>query len=65
MVLLLILIFLVFDVVQFVIFLNNVILTFQARPVEYVESLLAHQTPVSFHKHYEIDPMDVYKQYLS
>ncbi|KAK3751778.1 hypothetical protein QZH41_013237, partial [Actinostola sp. cb2023] len=37
----------------------------QARPIEYVPSMLAHQTPVSFHKHYENDPMAVYKDYLS
>ncbi|KAJ7387327.1 fucose metabolic process [Desmophyllum pertusum] len=37
----------------------------QAKPNEYVPSLLAHQTPVSFHKHYDLDPLTVYKEYLS
>ncbi|XP_031557357.1 beta-1,3-glucosyltransferase-like [Actinia tenebrosa] len=37
----------------------------QTRPIEYVPSLLAHQTPVSFHKHYENDPLAVYRDYLS
>ncbi|WP_411027191.1 hypothetical protein, partial [Salmonella sp. s54925] len=37
----------------------------QARPVEYSPKLLAHQIPVSFHKHYEIDPYEVYQDYLS
>eukprot|EP00795_Rhopilema_esculentum_P015205 gene15205-6408_t len=36
----------------------------QARPSEYVPELLQHQYLVSFHKHYLIDPMNVYKQYL-
>lgn len=37
----------------------------QARPVEYAPKLLAHQIPVSFHKHREIDPYDVYQDYLN
>ncbi|XP_046840897.1 beta-1,3-glucosyltransferase-like isoform X2 [Xenia sp. Carnegie-2017] len=37
----------------------------QARPVEYSPKLLAHQIPVSFHKHYDIDPYKVYEDYLS
>ncbi|XP_078361021.1 beta-1,3-glucosyltransferase-like [Oculina patagonica] len=37
----------------------------QAKPKEYVPSLLAHQTPVSFHKHQDLDPLAVYKEYLS
>lgn len=37
----------------------------QAKPSEYVPSLLAHQTPVSFHKHQDLDPLAVYKEYLS
>ncbi|EDO41359.1 predicted protein [Nematostella vectensis] len=37
----------------------------QARPVEYVASLLDHQSAVSFHKHYDIDPIAVYRDYLS
>jgi len=38
---------------------------FQAKPNEYVPSLLAHQTPISFHKHDYLDPLAVYKEYLS
>ncbi|XP_073258461.1 beta-1,3-glucosyltransferase-like [Porites lutea] len=37
----------------------------QAKPNEYVPSLLAHQTPISFHKHNDLDPLTVYKDYLS
>ena len=37
---------------------------FQARPIEYAAELLDHQFIVSFHKHYLLDPMDVYKEYL-
>lgn len=37
----------------------------QAKPNEYVPSLLAHQTPVSFHKHHDLDPLSVYEEYLS
>ncbi|XP_068678836.1 beta-1,3-glucosyltransferase-like isoform X2 [Montipora foliosa] len=37
----------------------------QAKPNEYVPSLLAHQNPVSFHKHNDLDPLTVYEQYLS
>ncbi|XP_028400737.1 beta-1,3-glucosyltransferase-like isoform X2 [Dendronephthya gigantea] len=37
----------------------------QARPVEYSPKLLVHQIPVSFHKHFDIDPMKVYEDYLS
>ena len=40
-------------------------LLFQAKPNEYVPSLLAHQTPVSFHKHHDLDPLSVYEKYLS
>ena len=40
-------------------------LLFQAKPNEYVPSLLAHQTPVSFHKHHDLDPLSVYEEYLS
>jgi len=36
----------------------------QARPIEYAAELLDHQFIVSFHKHYLLDPMDVYKEYL-
>eukprot|EP00794_Sanderia_malayensis_P014191 gene14191-15671_t len=36
----------------------------QARPSQYVPELLQHQYKVSFHKHFMVDPMDVYKKYL-
>ena len=32
---------------------------FQARPPDYPSSLLAYRKPVSFHKHWEIDPLKV------
>ena len=31
----------------------------QARPPDYPSSLLAYRKPVSFHKHWEIDPIKV------
>jgi len=37
---------------------------FQARPPDYPSSLLAYKKPVSFHKHWEIDPVKVYKDYF-
>ncbi|XP_067034034.1 beta-1,3-glucosyltransferase-like [Acropora muricata] len=37
----------------------------QAKPNEYAPSLLEHQTPVSFHKHTDLDPLSVYEKYLS
>jgi len=38
---------------------------FQARPPDYPSSLLAYRKPVSFHKHWEIDPLKVYKDYFA
>ncbi|KAK2574340.1 Beta-1 [Acropora cervicornis] len=46
----------------FVIFLDFLL---QAKPNEYAPSLLEHQTPVSFHKHTDLDPLSVYEKYLS
>jgi len=37
---------------------------FQARPPDYPASLLAHRRPVSFHKHWEIDPVQVYQEHF-
>ena len=42
-----------------------VVVLLQAKPNEYVPSLLAHQTPISFHRHNDLDPLTVYKDYLS
>jgi len=38
---------------------------FQARPPDYSSSLLAYRKPVSFHKHWEIDPFKVYEDYFA
>merc|ERR1712059_46425 len=38
---------------------------FQARPPDYPSSLLAYRRPVSFHKHWEIDPHKVSCGYSS
>jgi len=37
---------------------------FQARPPDYPKAFLAFRKPVSFHKHWEIDPIKVYKDYF-
>ncbi|XP_062872861.1 beta 3-glucosyltransferase a [Trichomycterus rosablanca] len=37
----------------------------QARPEDYARDLLAHQTPVSFHKHWNIDPVAVFDKWLN
>ena len=37
---------------------------FQARPPDYPQSLLSAIRPVSFHKHWEIDPLSVYDEYF-
>ena len=37
---------------------------FQARPPDYPSSMLAYRRPVSFHKHWEIDPVKVYKDHF-
>uniref|UniRef100_A0A4W3K529 Beta 3-glucosyltransferase a n=1 Tax=Callorhinchus milii TaxID=7868 RepID=A0A4W3K529_CALMI len=36
----------------------------QARPVDYPKDYLAHQIPISFHKHWNIDPVEVYSSWL-
>ncbi|KAK1786458.1 hypothetical protein P4O66_018143 [Electrophorus voltai] len=36
----------------------------QARPEDYARDFLAHQTPISFHKHWNIDPIAVFHQWL-
>ncbi|XP_027446311.1 beta-1,3-glucosyltransferase isoform X2 [Zalophus californianus] len=37
----------------------------QARPVDYPRDYLSHQVPVSFHKHWNIDPVKVYFTWLA
>ncbi|KAM9319851.1 beta-1,3-glucosyltransferase [Gastrophryne carolinensis] len=37
----------------------------QARPADYSKDYLSHQIPVSFHKHWNIDPVKVYKTWLA
>ncbi|KAG8584922.1 hypothetical protein GDO81_004826 [Engystomops pustulosus] len=37
----------------------------QARPADYSKDFLSHQVPVSFHKHWNIDPIKVYKSWLA
>jgi len=37
---------------------------FQARPPDYPATMLAYRRPLSFHKHWEIDPVKVYKDYF-
>lgn len=37
----------------------------QARPVDYPEAYLSHQVPVSFHKHWNIDPVKAYVMWLA
>lgn len=36
----------------------------QARPADYAAEYVARLKPVSFHKHYEVDPVQVYEEYL-
>ncbi|KAM3874719.1 beta 3-glucosyltransferase a [Diretmus argenteus] len=36
----------------------------QARPEDYARDFLAHQVPVSFHKHWNIDPIAVFNKWL-
>jgi len=36
----------------------------QARPADYAEGYLSNQLAVSFHRHWMIDPVDVYQQWL-
>jgi len=37
---------------------------FQARPPDYPSALLSYRKPISFHKHWEIDPIKVYNDYF-
>nr|XP_048703005.1 beta-1,3-glucosyltransferase isoform X4 [Caretta caretta] len=37
----------------------------QARPMDYPKDYLAHQIPISFHKHWNIDPVKVYFTWLA
>uniref|UniRef100_A0A7N5JPI6 Beta 3-glucosyltransferase n=1 Tax=Ailuropoda melanoleuca TaxID=9646 RepID=A0A7N5JPI6_AILME len=37
----------------------------QARPVDYPRDYLSHQVPISFHKHWNIDPVKVYFTWLA
>lgn len=37
---------------------------YQAQPAEYNPKFLSHRFLVSFHKHREMDPMEIYKMYL-
>ncbi|XP_056417846.1 beta-1,3-glucosyltransferase isoform X2 [Hyla sarda] len=37
----------------------------QARPADYSKDYLSHQVPISFHKHWNIDPVKVYKIWLA
>ncbi|XP_057694466.1 beta-1,3-glucosyltransferase-like [Corythoichthys intestinalis] len=36
----------------------------QARPEDYAAELLAHQVPISFHKHWNVDPVAVFHKWL-
>ncbi|XP_034460548.1 beta 3-glucosyltransferase a isoform X2 [Hippoglossus hippoglossus] len=36
----------------------------QARPEDYARDFLAHQVPISFHKHWNIDPVAVFDKWL-
>ena len=37
---------------------------FQARPPDYPSSLISTIRPISFHKHWQIDPVAVYEEYF-
>ncbi|GAB6030051.1 beta 1,3-galactosyltransferase-like [Chamberlinius hualienensis] len=37
----------------------------QARPIDYSRQLLEHQQPVTFHKFWMIDPVDIYNRWLA
>ncbi|XP_035239625.1 beta 3-glucosyltransferase a [Anguilla anguilla] len=37
----------------------------QARPEDYSPDLLAHQVPISFHKHWNVDPVAVFDRWLA
>ncbi|XP_034024283.1 beta 3-glucosyltransferase a [Thalassophryne amazonica] len=36
----------------------------QARPEDYARDFLAHQVPISFHKHWNIDPIAIFNKWL-
>lgn len=44
--------------------INSTVFTLQARPEDYARDLLAHQVPISFHKHWNIDPVAVFNKWL-
>lgn len=44
--------------------MNGWLFTLQARPEDYARDLLAHQVPISFHKHWNIDPVAVFNKWL-
>lgn len=50
--------------VLLVVFMNKCELLFQARPVDYALEYLAPHRPISFHKHWMIDPVEVYEQWF-
>jgi len=37
----------------------------QGRPVDYAERYLTSQLPVTFHRHWNIDPIAVYQHWLT
>ena len=37
---------------------------FQARPVDYPAAQINNRRPISFHKHWNIDPVQVYEEYF-
>lgn len=44
--------------------MNRSVFKLQARPEDYARDLLAHQVPISFHKHWNIDPVAVFNKWL-
>lgn len=43
----------------------DVFIVLQARPVDYAEGYLSNQLAVTFHRHWMIDPIDVYHRWLT
>lgn len=41
-----------------------IVMSLQARPEDYSRDFLAHQVPISFHKHWNIDPIAVFNRWL-
>uniref|UniRef100_T1J2N0 Fringe-like glycosyltransferase domain-containing protein n=1 Tax=Strigamia maritima TaxID=126957 RepID=T1J2N0_STRMM len=37
----------------------------QARPMDYADGYLMHQEPISFHKHWMVDPFKIYKEWFA